>query len=165
MARSALIRTLVRSARDDRGVAAIEAAIAFPFLVALGAGLFEFGTVFYNVELMQTGVRDAARYLARTEEPTAAEAAARNLAVTGAVTAGQPLRVSWWQPQQVRITYRDTPNPIDPATGLRRYRGADPLKVIRVSTDVPYAGQGLLALIRLGPLQVGAAHEERYVGQ
>lgn len=61
-AKARLRRPLARLA-DESGVALIEAAIAFPFLVILMAGLFEFGLVFYNFQLVQTGVRDAGRYL------------------------------------------------------------------------------------------------------
>ena len=80
----------LRAWRDERGAAAIEAAAALPFLVALGAGLFELGGAFYKYELMQTGIRDGARYLARVADPSASPAvtAAKNLAVTGSILAG-----------------------------------------------------------------------------
>ena len=78
---------VLRAWHDQRGAAAIEAAAALPFLVALGAGLFELGGAFYKYELMQTGIRDGARYLARVADPAASAAvtAAKNLAVTGSV--------------------------------------------------------------------------------
>ena len=155
----------IRRLRDDRGVAAIEAAAALPFIVALGAGVFEFGSLFYNMELMQTGVRDAARYLARAASPIAAETVAKNLAVTGSVTGTASPRVAWWQASHIQVTYRTTPNPVDPNTGSRLYRGGNPLTVIHVATTVDYGGQGLLAMMKLGPIRVSAAHEERYVGQ
>ena len=74
------IRSLRPRLADERGVAAVEAALAFPFLLALMAGLFEFGSVFYNFELMQTGVRDAGRYLSRVPDLAAAEESAKRLA-------------------------------------------------------------------------------------
>src|SRR4051795_11608138 len=77
------IRSLRPRLADERGVAAVEAALAFPFLLALMAGLFEFDSVFYNFELMQTGVRDAGRYLSRVPDLGAAEESAKRLAVTG----------------------------------------------------------------------------------
>src|SRR5918998_6330047 len=90
--------------RDTQGVAAMEAGLALPFIVAMAAGLFEFGSLFYNFEMMQTGVRDAARYLARVADPVASEAAARNLAIRGTVdTSGSP-RVKLWQPTHIQIT-------------------------------------------------------------
>jgi Flp pilus assembly protein TadG len=151
--------------RDTRGVAAMEAGLAFPFIVALAAGLIEFGALFYNFELIQTGVRDAARYLARVADPVASEAAARNLALRGTVDSSGTLRVKWWQPTHIQITYKTVPNPMDETTGRRLYRGRDPLVVVRVSTLFDHTGLGLFRAVGLGPVRVTAAHEERYVGE
>lgn len=151
--------------RDTQGAAAMEAGLAFPFLVMLAAGLFEFGGLFYNFELIQTGVRDAARYLARVADPAASETAARNLALRGTVDAAGALRVKWWEAAHIQVTYRTTPNPVDQTTGRRLYRGSDPLRVVRVSTSFNYTGLGLLNAVGLGPIPVAAAHEERYVGE
>jgi Flp pilus assembly protein TadG len=156
---------LLRFRNDKRGVAALEAALAFPFLVLMTAGLFEFGSLFYNYELIQTGVRDAARYLARVADPHASETAARNLATRGSVDTSGALRVRWWQAGDVQITYRAIANPVDATTGRRLYRGGDPLTVVRVSTSLDYTGIGLLTKVGLGPVPLTAAHEERYVNQ
>jgi Flp pilus assembly protein TadG len=150
---------------DERGVAAVEAALSFPFLIAVSAGLFEFGSIFYNYQLMQTGVRDAGRYLSRAPDLAAAEENAKRLALTGSILTGQPARVSWWKPEHVQVAYRTTANPRDATTGLRNYRSGDTVTTIRVSTTVPYQGMGLLSAIGLGPIQISTAHEERYVGQ
>lgn len=158
-------RLILRFRRDTRATAALEAGLALPFIVALGAGLFEFGGLFYNFNIMQTGVRDAARYLSRVADPVASEAAGRNLALRGTVDASGTLRVGWWQPSHIQIAYETTPNPVDEATGRRLYRGRDPLLVIRVSTSVDHTGVGLLQAIGLGPVRIAAAHEERYVGE
>ena len=160
---TARFRPLARFA-DESGVAVIEAAIAFPFLVILMAGLFEFGLVFYNFELVQTGVRDAGRYLSRVDDLAAAQESAKRLAVTGSVATGQPARVKWWNAAQVEIATRTVANPRDAATGLRNYRAGDTLTIVRVSTTIPYAGIGLFHALGLGPIQITAAHEERYVG-
>jgi Flp pilus assembly protein TadG len=122
---------------DNRGVAAVEAALTFPFLVAVSAGLFEFA---------------------------AAEDSAKRLAVTGSILSGQTARVGWWKTEHVQISYRTTANPRDATTGLRNYRGADTITTIRVSTTAPYEGMGLLSAIGLSTIQIGASHEERYVG-
>ena len=150
---------------DERGAAALEAALAFPFLVLFGAGLFEFGNMFYNFQLMQTGVRDAARYLARVPDPDAAEENARRLAVTGSVAPGGTARVKWWRPDQVRVVYELTANPTNAQTGLRSYRASDVVRVVRVSTSLAHEGLGLFSAAGLGTLQIRAAHAERYIGQ
>jgi Flp pilus assembly protein TadG len=144
---------------------AVEAALAIPFLIVLASGVIEFGSVFYNYGLIQTGIRDAARYLARVPDPPAQEVPARNLAVSGTIAAGGAYRVTWWQQSHVQISYRQTPNPADPATGLRLYRGADPLTTIRVEAAVDYPGLALLPLLGFERLRITAAHEERHVGQ
>jgi Flp pilus assembly protein TadG len=161
--RACLLRARARLA-DDRGVAAVETALSLPFLIAVSAGLFEFGSVFYNFQLMQTGVRDAGRYLSRVPDLAAAEENAKLLAVTGSIVPGQQARVSWWKAEQVQIAYRTTANPRDATTGLRNYRGGDTITTIRVSTTAPYQGVGLLSAIGLSTIQISASHEERYVG-
>lgn len=157
---------VLRAFADEGGAAAIEAAAALPFLVALGAGLFELGGAFYNYELMQTGVRDGARYLARVADPTAAAAvtAAKNLAVTGTIGGTASARVKGWQTSQLQVTYVQTANPADATTGLRQYRGGASLTTIHMASAMPYAGLGLLSAFNLGAITIRAAHEERYVG-
>lgn len=155
---------LVRFARDVRAAAAIEAAAALPFLVFLGVSLFEIGGAFYKHDLMQAGVRDAARYLARVAVPTAAETAAKNLAVTGSIDGSKPTRVKGWQTSHVAVSYISTANPPDATTGLRQYRGGATMTTVRVATAMPYAGLGLLATFNLGTVTIRAAHEERHVG-
>jgi Flp pilus assembly protein TadG len=164
--RSSRLRRALGMWRDERGAAAIEAAAALPFLVALGAGLFELGGAFYNYELMQTGVRDGARYLARVADPSAASAvtAAKNLAVTGTIGATASARVKGWQTSHLQVTYVQTANPADATTGLRQYRGGSNLTTVRVASAMPYAGLGLLGSFNLGAITIRAAHEERYVG-
>src|SRR5829696_1423927 len=121
------IQSLRPRLADERGVAAVEAALAFPFLLALMAGLFEFGSVFYNFELMQTGVRDAGRYLSRVPDLAAAEESAKRLAVTGSIASGQAARVDWWTPGQIRsaIARSRTSRRNDGAAELPRRRHAD----------------------------------------
>ncbi len=154
-----------RFRQDTRGVAAVEAGLAFPFILIFAGGLFEYGAIFYNFELVQNGVRDAARYLARVPDPVAAETAARNLALRGTVDATGTVRVKSWQPGDITITYETTPNPVDSVTKLRVYRGGEQLTVVRVSTAFDYDGLGLLKSVGLGSIRVSAAHEDRHVGQ
>ncbi|HVL71746.1 MAG TPA: TadE/TadG family type IV pilus assembly protein [Beijerinckiaceae bacterium] len=151
-------------ARDERGVAAVEAALTLPFLLLLGIALAEFGTAFYQTQLVQTGLRDAGRYLSRVPDLAAAEDAARRVAVSGTPVPGETPRVAWWKPEQVQIAYRTTANPRDAGTGQRPYRAGDEVTVVRVSTAVPYVGLGLLTNFGVSGFQIAAAHEERYVG-
>jgi Flp pilus assembly protein TadG len=54
--------------RDDEGSVLIEATILMPFLVTLMFGLFEFSWYFHKQQLVESGVRDAARYMARVAQ-------------------------------------------------------------------------------------------------
>jgi hypothetical protein len=82
--------------RDEDGSALIEGAIVVPVLCLLLFGVYEFSWFFYQQHLISTGLRDAARYLARSSAPCNPEsfqwpidrASARNLATTGWVGGG-----------------------------------------------------------------------------
>ena len=150
--------------KDERGAALLEMAVITPVLVILAAGLFEFGRILYQHQLIETGVRDAARYLSRRPTPSADETAAKELAVMGAI-GGTTKRVSWWTTSNVTITYPTVANPIDGATGERTYRGPDPIKMVRVTTSATYSGIGMLAAIGLSAPTIGYFHEERVIGE
>ena len=47
--------------RDEEGIAMTEALIAVPFLTFLAVAVLEFGSLFWQREQMETGLRDAAR--------------------------------------------------------------------------------------------------------
>lgn len=143
---------------DERGASLVETAVVVPFLLLLGLGVSEFGNVLYNHHLIETGVRDAARYLARFGTPATRETEAKALAVTGSISGGTQ-RISWWNTGDVSISYQTTANP----SGA--YRGPDPILVVRVSTTVTYNGLGFLDFLGLGSsLTFSLAHEQRVIG-
>jgi Flp pilus assembly protein TadG len=162
---SHLRRCVRRLLGDEAGVAVVEAAVAVPFLTVLSFGIIEFGSIFYNFQLVQTGLRDAGRYLSRVPDLAAAEGDARRLATTGSILPDQPARVKWWSAGQVQISYRSVANPRDATTGLRNFRAGDTVTVVDVSTSVAYPGLGFLSSLGLGSITITAKHEERYIGQ
>jgi Flp pilus assembly protein TadG len=153
------------------GAAAVEVAIATPFLVLLTAGVIEYGSMLRATELMQTGVRDAARYLANmpglpqasSADRSSIEDRARRLAVTGTIASNGAPRVKDWATSGVQVTYEPIANPRDATTGLRAHRGDNTIYVVRVTGTMNYTGVGLLQALRVGPVIVSAAHEERHV--
>src|SRR5882672_42537 len=80
--------------RNDDGSALIEGAIVVPVLCVLLFGVYEFSWFFYQQHLISTGLRDAARYIARLPAPCNSasfnwpvdQASARNLATTGSIS-------------------------------------------------------------------------------
>src|SRR5512134_481275 len=137
---------------DRRGASLVEFTVVMPFLVLLGFGTFEYGSALYGHHMVTTGLRDAARYLARVDDPTssAEQDRAKQLAVFGQI-GGSTKRVSWWNTGDVSVTTAAIANPINSSTGYRTYRGPDPIPVVRVSTTATFPGFGLLAVLGLGP--------------
>ena len=151
--------------KDDRGASLVEMTLVTPFLVFLGLGISEFGHTFYHQHLITTGLHDASRYLARFDDPLSAAADAKDIAVTGSI-GGTDKRVSWWNTGNITVTIQNIANPIDSTTGLRLYRGTDPLKVVRVATSVDHPGLGFLSVIGISsPLPINVHHEERVIGE
>ncbi|MDJ1159215.1 pilus assembly protein [Chelatococcus sp. SYSU_G07232] len=155
---------LARLRSDEHGTALIEGAIVLPVLMLLAYGVFEFSNAFYAHHLMTTGIRDAARYLARTADPAAAASQARNLATTGTIDGSGRRRVSWWAPSDVAVAVQTIANPVDPATGERPYRGGNQISIVTVSTSPSYPGLGTLGFLGLSSFAVRASHRERVIG-
>jgi hypothetical protein len=74
--------------------------------------------------------------------------------------------VSWWNTSDITVSWGNViANPIDSTTGLRLYRGTDPLRVVRVATSVDHPGLGFLSAIGISsPLTISVYHEERVIG-
>jgi Flp pilus assembly protein TadG len=158
-------RALRKLIGEETGVAAVEAALVVPVLVLFGFGVLEFSNGFFDHQQVTTGVRDAARYLARVSDPTDAtsQGYAKNLAVSGAIAGGKA-RVAGWTVANVTIAIANVANPINPATGELTYRGANPLKIVTVSTSFPYRQMGFLTAFGLATPPLTVAHSERWIG-
>jgi Flp pilus assembly protein TadG len=150
---------LQRLYRIERGSALVEASIALPLLLVLIGGVFEFGFFFYQQQLISTGIRDAARYLALSADPTSAfnQNEARNLAVTGAI-AGGIARLPGWTVDDVSVTI----TPWDNSDGA--LSGAATIPIVTVSTSIVDRSLGFLNLIGLKAPTINVAHQERWVG-
>jgi TadE-like protein len=156
---------------DRRGSALVEGAIVIPVLMALLFGVYEFSWFFYQQHLITIGLRDAARYLARTADACVEEAVtqrnlqeanARNLATTGSIGGGAA-RVSGWGAGMIAIQCTPINNPIS-ADGLKTYRGGDVIYVVTVSTRFAERSLGFFGLLGLQPPIIAASHSERVIG-
>src|SRR5260370_7169292 len=92
--------------RNGEGSALIEAAIIMPVLLILVLGVFEFSWLIDQQHLISTGIHDAARYIARSANPTdlTIQNRAKNLATPGPITGATP-RAKRSPTQDVKITY------------------------------------------------------------
>ena len=157
-------------ARDCEGSALVEGAVLVPLLFVLLFGVYEFSWFFYQQHLASTGVRDAARYLARVANPcntlspawAVEQTYAKALATTGSISGG-PERVKGWTTAMVVARCVPIDNPIE-ADGLNRYRGQNPVLVVTVSTRFAESSLGFLGFLHLPPLVISVSHSERAIG-
>ena len=151
--------------RERKGSVLVEWSILMPFLLTLGFGVFEFGNMLYKQHLVETGLKDSARYLARVADPVAQQQIGKEIAVMGE-DGGTNKRVSFWNVSDVSVSITTIANPVDATTNERTYRGPDPIPVVRVSTTASYPTMGFLGYLGLGnTITFSRYHEERVIGE
>ena len=156
--------------QDHEGSALVEGALLLPVLFLLMFGVYEFSWLFYQRHLISTGLRDAARYLARSPTPCdgtspdwlAAEENAKNLATTGSISGGAA-RVKGWTAAMVTPLCTAVENPPG-AKGLALYRGGPIIYVVTVSTRFTDHSLGFFGVLGLQPPIISVAHSERVIG-
>jgi Flp pilus assembly protein TadG len=151
---------LTRLWRSERGTALIESAIVLPVFLMLIGGVYEFGYFFYQQQLMTTGVRDAARYLALSANPNNAskQQEAMKLAVYGDIDSGTSARLSGWSTGDVTIAV----TALDNSSGL--YCSGCTIAIITVSTSLADSSLGFFGLLGLKAPIISVAHQERWIG-
>ncbi len=153
-------RWLSRFWQAEGGTALIESAVVLPVFLVLIGGVYEFGYFFYQQQLMATGVRDAARYLALTANPNNAtnQSDAMRLAVYGATDRDTAARVSGWSTADVAISV----TALDNSAGI--YCSGCTVGVITVSTSLADSSLGFLGVLGLKTPIISVSHQERWVG-
>lgn len=131
----------------------------------LMCGMAEFSLAMRQYHIMEKGVRDAGRYLARAPMTgctvdAAAVANAQNLALTGRMSGGTNLLPTWTNPSSVTVT---VPICFDNSTGT--YRGYDSMPVIQVTANAPYADLGLLSVLGFGGINLAVTHRQLWIGE
>ncbi|TCU14790.1 TadE/TadG family type IV pilus assembly protein [Rhizobium sullae] len=76
---------LERFRHDTQGAVLTEALIVVPFIVFFASGILEFGSIFWEKQIIETGLRDAARFVARCQSAETFNAACRDKANDGTV--------------------------------------------------------------------------------
>lgn len=131
---------------SEDGVALTEALIVLPFLTFLAIAILEFGMLFWQREQMETGLRDAARYMARCRHATGCDTAARNLAYFGNSLGGTNPRVPGWTAANAPITFAI-------ASGQVSARSTHNL-----------ANSPLFGALGLDTITITARHDQRVIG-
>jgi Flp pilus assembly protein TadG len=144
----------------DSGAALIEAAFILPIFLVLVGGVYEFGFYFYQQQLIASGVRDAARYLALTSDPTnsANQLDAKNLAVYGSISGDITPRVAGWSTTNVTVTVTSLDN------SARTYAGGSTIQIATVSADFTDPTLGFFGLFGFKAPIISISHQERCVG-
>lgn len=150
------------------GAVLVEFTLVAPLLIFLTLGTFEFGRALQQHHVLDKGVRDAARYLARVPLTcsggtyTWGDATdltnAKNLVVTGSTTGGSPI-ISNLSDSDIQISV----NCIDNSAGT--YRGYPEIPVVTVTARVTYQDFGFLAALGLSAPTFSASHEELSIGE
>jgi len=154
--------------RDERGVALIEMTVVLPVIMLIGFGVIEFAHYLFNYQLVQSGVRDAARYgaslpaAANSAEQTVQDGWIRSIAVTGQVSGGTS-RLPAWSTAHVSLRRSTVANPVL-SGGLRTYRAEGDVRVLTVSASVPYTSIGFLGFLGIDALTIDATQQERVSG-
>ncbi|MDX8463432.1 TadE/TadG family type IV pilus assembly protein [Mesorhizobium humile] len=162
---AALKHIIQRFNSDVDGAALVEVAIVTPFVLLLAGGVFEFGNILNTRMLLDAGVKDAARYMARcSSDWDTCKGLAQTLAANGAIN-GTSARVSGWLPSQVTITPVSSTPAIDPATGTELYLSSTAnVVVVEVSTSYPYPDLGFWSYLGFGQISLSVSHQERVFG-
>ncbi|MEE9139688.1 MAG: TadE/TadG family type IV pilus assembly protein [Alphaproteobacteria bacterium] len=157
-----ILRVLARIWRSLGGAVAVEFAICVWLLILLMVGAMEFGRAFYHHRIATNGIRDAARYLARVEDPADADSqtSAQCLALTGSLDCSKDFLLSYWTDL---ATVQFPPKSVDNAAGT--FRGGATIPIIRATAAVAYTPPGsFLGLFGVNGITFQLAHEQRYIG-
>lgn len=148
---------------DPKGVAMYEFALTLPILVLLFAGCWEFARGLWAYESLNKGVRDAARYLARVDDPTSpgATTMAQRLVLSGDIDTSQPPR---FDHNLVNVSVGV--KTFDNSAGTYRGPGGtnEDIDVVRVTADLTFNAPLLAFLSIANPLTIRVMHEERHIG-
>lgn len=157
---------LRRLARENAGGALVELTLLMPLLLTLLCGMAEFGLMLRQYGVLDKGVRDAARFVARAAGTTpcpspgwsgAVETAAKNLVLTGSPTGGSPLIKTLTDPSVVSLSASSCqPGFRGPAAGVYS---------VTVTAGAPYEDLGLLSFLGLDPPTLTVSHEQLVIGE
>ena len=158
------VRRTLLPRSDERGVAALEAALIAPVLLLAGMAVIDASYMVLTIHKVESGLTAGAAYLARSRDPAANSGLGQNVAVTGNPAGTGKSIAKGWEASDVTV-FVDTVENIGGSSGKDTVlRGGDTIRVIRMTTNYQYQGLGLLKLMGVGQMQLSATHEERAFG-
>jgi len=151
-----VVRKVVRNFRDDTsGVILTESLLVLPVLSLFAFGIMEFGSILWQRQQVQVGVRDAARYWSRCRPDfsNCSLQIARNIAFYGNPTGTGPARVPGWT-DAAELTLTPATPPTSPVA-------AD---TVSATGSVVYQGSPLFNFVLSSAVTIEYTHMERYIG-
>ena len=160
MARGASIiqRCIRRYAADTGGGAAVEAAIATPFLALLGLGAIDGSYMLLQNHKMEQALVSAANFMALAEDPRLVETQAKQIAVSGTTNPAAPPRIKNWTVGDITIAYRLVAN------SNNAYRGGGFIRIVDIQTSHRYDGFGIIKAASRGQVTLTAQYQQRMTG-
>lgn len=156
------MRSIRRYLNATDGVAAIEGALLFPLLSAIGFGIIDCSMLMMQNHKLTASLTSAGDYLSKSPNPYSAESKAKLLAVNGTFSEGAKPFIDNFQPNNISISYRNITNP--ETNGSRDFRGGDVINIAIFSASIPYDGIGFLKTITGGKLNISTSYETRLFG-
>jgi Flp pilus assembly protein TadG len=152
--------------QEDEGSAVLEATVLTPVLFVLLFGVYEFSWYFYRQHVISTGVRDAARYLARTSvdnpcSSTANQTVAKNIATLADGSA----RVAGWNASNVTIACTPITKFVCGADTPCVLNSGPDVYVVTVSTNYTPSTLGFFEFLGFTAPSIAVSHQERAIGQ
>ncbi|HEX9859438.1 MAG TPA: TadE/TadG family type IV pilus assembly protein [Paracoccaceae bacterium] len=132
-----------------------ETLIVLPIVTLFAIAVLEFGSVFWQRQQLQTGVRDAARYWSRCRPDfsNCSLTIARNIAFYGNPSGSGSLRVPNWNDASELDVTPATPPGAPEATDL-----------VTVTGTLVYEGSPLIGKLSIPVMTITYQHTERYIG-
>lgn len=155
------MRGLIAYLKCETGAATIEGVFVLPFLILIGFGSIDGSLLLMQNHRAESGLISAGNYLAKTPSPIEFEIRAKRLATTGQMATGGKRKIINWAEGDVVIDYKSIANPETPLG--RNYRGGDTIRVVKLSTTIPFQGLGFFKSVTGGALNVTANYEERLI--
>jgi len=152
-----MLNLLDKLRRSEKGDALVEFAFAIPFLVLMFVGLTEMGRAFLQANAVEKGMRAAAVYAARVDDPMGITSMniIENLAKTGTLDGSGAFLVAGWQ---------EVGAALDVSQSYYELDGTN-VPVIRLTASVPFEplSAELAGLVGLGGFTITLSHEQSYV--
>ena len=142
---------------NDKGDVVVEFAAALPLLLLLSLGMTEIARAIMQANTVEKGMRAAAVYAARSNNPTSGQALINitNIAKTGTIDGSGAVLVSGWSLSDASLSVSEVTYNLDGTN----------IPVIRLNASVPFDPivPGLMDFFGLEGYRINLSHEQAFI--